>query len=75
MCDPETGSIRVKKNDLIILATDGMYKMVKEKTILQTLKANTTLEAKIEDLMNSALKSGGEDDITLVIAHIKEILT
>ena len=75
MCDPETGSIRVKKNDLIILATDGMYKMVKGKTILQTLKANTTLEEKIEALMNSALKSGGEDDITLVIAHIKEILT
>ena len=75
MCDPETGSIRVKKNDLIILATDGMYKMVKGKTILQTLKANTTLEEKIEALMNSALESGGEDDITLVIAHIKEILT
>jgi serine/threonine protein kinase len=75
MCDPETGSIRVKKNDLIILATDGMYKMVKEKTILQILKTSTTLEKKIEALMNSALKSGGEDDITLVLTYIKEILT
>ncbi len=75
MCDPETGSIRVKKNDLIILSTDGMYKMVKEQNILQILKLKTTLGEKIEALMNLALISGGEDDITLVFAHIKEVLT
>ena len=74
MCDPETGSVRVKKNDLIILATDGLYKMVKEKTILQILLSNTTLKEKMEILVNSALKSGGEDNLTIVLAHIKQTL-
>ena len=70
MCDPETGHIRVKKNDLLILATDGMHKMVTCHEILTLLTADTTLEEKIDALMNAALESGGTDNITIILARV-----
>ncbi|MDY0376629.1 MAG: SpoIIE family protein phosphatase, partial [Desulfobacterium sp.] len=69
-CDPETGSLRVKKNDLLILATDGMYKMVGLDEILTLLTGDTTLEEKIEALMSAALAAGGTDNITIVLARV-----
>lgn len=69
-CDPETGSLRVKKNDLLILATDGMYKMVGLDEILTLLTGDTTLEEKIDALMSAALEAGGTDNITIILARV-----
>ncbi len=74
MCEPETGSIRVKKNDLLMLSTDGLHKMVTKNVILKILRKSTNLEEKIKALMSAALISGGKDNITVVLAHIKQTL-
>ena len=72
--DPETGSVNVMKEDLLILSSDGLYNMVPETSILAILKGPETIEEKTKALVNAALRAGGEDNITIVLAHIKEIL-
>ena len=62
------------KEDLLILSSDGLYNMVPETSILAILKGPETIEEKTKALVNAALKAGGEDNITIVLAHIKEIL-
>ena len=74
ICDPETGSVNVMKEDFLILASDGLYNMVSETSILTILKGPETIEEKTKALVNAALKSGGEDNITIVLAHVKEVL-
>ncbi len=74
-CDPETGRVSVKKDDLMILATDGLYKMVPKTAILAILKGSGTIEDKTKRLVKSALASGGKDNITLVLAHVKKMFT
>lgn len=73
-CEPETGSFKVKKDDILILATDGLYKMIDHDRMLKILTGNTPLEQKITALTQAALSFGGKDNITIVLAHIKQTL-
>lgn len=75
MCDPETGRINVMKDDLMILSTDGLYKMVAPERILDILREHGTIEDKAKLLVGEALESGGKDNITIILAHVKETLS
>jgi len=74
VCEPETANFKIQKNDLLILSTDGLHKMVSEKEILSTLNAPTPIEDKTKALVRAALDSGGKDNITIVMAKIKQKL-
>ena len=74
VCEPETATFKIQKNDLLILSTDGLHKMVSEKKILSTLNAPTSIEDKTKALVRAALDSGGKDNITIVMAKIKQNL-
>jgi protein phosphatase len=71
-CEPETGNFQVKQGDTIILATDGLYKMIERGMMLKILKNGQSLKQKITALTDAALSSGGKDNITIVLAHIKQ---
>jgi len=73
-CEPETGSFQVKQGDTIILATDGLYKMIKQGMMINILISDQSLKQKIKALTDAALSSGGKDNITIVLAHIKQTL-
>ncbi len=73
-CEPETATFEIRKNDLLILLTDGLYKMVSKKTFLSILNATTSIEEKTEALIRAALDSGGKDNITIVMAIINQVL-
>ncbi len=73
-CEPETGRLKVKKDDLIILATDGLYKMIDQELMLNILNSTKSLEQKMTALMDAVFSSGGKDNITLILAHIKQTL-
>ncbi len=73
-CCPQTGKFRVRKNDLLILSTDGLHKMVKETKVLSILNCHTTIEARTKELTQAALDSGGKDNITIVLAKINNTL-
>ncbi|MCF6247164.1 MAG: protein kinase [Desulfobacula sp.] len=73
-CNPETATFSIQKNDLLILSTDGLYKMVAKDTILSILNANTSIEVKTKGLTQAALNSGGKDNITIILAKINQTL-
>lgn len=73
-CEPETGKIEIKQNDIIILATDGLYKMVEDELMLTILNSDNGLKQKIKELTDAAFSSGGQDNITIILAHIKQAL-
>jgi protein phosphatase len=68
ICEPETGQLEFKDDDLLILTTDGLHKKIPTKTMISLLRAGTSLEAKTKSLVKAALDAGGKDNITLVIA-------
>lgn len=74
MCEPDTGKLKVKKNDVIVLVTDGLYKMVAHDLMMNILNDDKTLEQKTTALMDAALSFGGKDNITIILAHIKQTL-
>ena len=74
MCEPDTGKFKVKKNDVIVLATDGLYKMVAHDFIIKILNNDCNLKQKTTALMDAALSFGGKDNITIILAYIKQIL-
>lgn len=69
ICEPETGRLEFKGNDLLILTTDGLHKKIATETMISLLKAETDLETKAKSLVEAALDSGGKDNITIVIAE------
>ncbi len=73
-CDPETASFSAQKDDLLILSTDGLYKMVAKNEILSILNADDPIEVKTKKLTQAALNSGGKDNITIILAKINQTL-
>lgn len=73
-CESETGSFQVKQDDTIILATDGLYKMIERGRMLNILNNGQSLKQKITALNDAALSSGGKDNITIILAYIKQTL-
>jgi protein phosphatase len=72
ICEPETGQLDFKDNDLLILNTDGLHKKLPVDTMIFLLRAETSLATKAKSLVQAALDAGGKDNITLVIAEKKQ---
>ena len=72
-CEPETGLLEVQKDDLLILSTDGLHKEIPFTTMMSLLNAETDLKTKAESLAQAALDCGGRDNITVLIAELRNI--
>jgi len=70
MEEPETGSERIQKNDILILSTDGFHNLVLPDTIISELKKDEDLETRAEYLVNLTLEKGGTDNLTIVMAEL-----
>jgi serine/threonine protein phosphatase PrpC len=68
ICEPETGRLEIKERDLLILTTDGLHKSISEEEMISLLNADTNIETKARSLVQAALDSGGNDNITILIA-------
>ena len=67
-------SITIEKNDIFILATDGVYEFVQEKFIIDTLQEhedNYKKAAKI--LVDAALQNKSDDNLTIQILKINTL--
>ena len=60
----------VKKGDMFLLCSDGLYNMLNDKVIKAILLNNSMLDEKCKQLVLSALEMGGTDNITLIVAQI-----
>jgi len=70
---PETNRLKILENDLFILCSDGLSSMLTDTQIAYVLTKFKNIEEKVDGLINAALKAGGDDNVTVVIAQISQI--
>ena len=64
--DADTYICKLEANDYIVMCTDGLTNMIDEKEIKNTVLKNTPAKA-CEELVDSAIRSGGDDNITVIV--------
>jgi PPM family protein phosphatase len=61
-----SGRFEVKSGDYLILSSDGLHHEVREDRIISILNQKSDLKTKCKDLLGTALKAGGRDNVTIV---------
>jgi protein phosphatase len=64
--EPDNGVIHIKKDDRLLLCSDGLTMHLSDIQIESILKTNSVQEAG-EKLIETALKMGGEDNVTVIV--------
>lgn len=60
----------IRAGDWILLCTDGLTDLVREEEITQQLSSNQTPQEIAQALLDSALRQGGNDNVTIVLVSI-----
>ncbi len=69
---PDFGTVKARAGDLFLLCSDGLTDMVEDSRIQEVLSSSDTLVQKTEKLIGLSKLSGGYDNITVVLAEIKD---
>lgn len=70
MLDPTIKRLDVKKDDVILLCSDGLTDMVDPITIAGELSQNQSIFDAVKNLFHAAMNGGGIDNITIIIIRI-----
>lgn len=68
--DVDSYTWHIVPGDTLLLCTDGLINMVKDKDILEEFRKGGTAAEIAQRLVHMANENGGKDNITVVIAHI-----
>lgn len=60
---------RLKKDDVILICTDGLCNMVEDEEILHTVKQSRDVVEAVEQLIERAKDNGGNDNIGVIVAE------
>ena len=69
--DPQVQRVHLRHGDQILLCTDGLTGMVKDKVISATLRNATSASEACANLVDLALSAGGLDNVTTVLARYR----
>ena len=61
--------LTLKRDDILLLCTDGLYDMVPHEKLQELLNSNTGAEAACRKLVDLANENGGRDNITVIVSH------
>jgi protein phosphatase len=64
-----------RAGDRYLLCSDGLSGVVSEETLRDTLAAEASTDIAVEKLVELALKGGGPDNITAIVADVVEVET
>jgi serine/threonine protein phosphatase PrpC len=64
-----------RPGDRYLLCSDGLSGVVSEETIRDTLEDEASTEVAVERLVELALKGGGPDNVTAIVADVVEVET
>ena len=67
---PESGSFTCIPGDILMLNTDGLHDIVSDSTIKSILANTCGLGEKADRLLEETLRSGGTDDIALILCCV-----
>jgi len=59
--------------DILLLATDGLTKHVKDAKMLELVQAAASLDAANDALIQAAKEHGGDDNITCILMRVVEL--
>ncbi|MBO6119464.1 MAG: Stp1/IreP family PP2C-type Ser/Thr phosphatase [Lachnospiraceae bacterium] len=65
--------VDLRMGDYLLLCTDGLSNMVDDETILEIVNRDTTIESKVDELIDTANKNGGKDNIAIILIYIDTI--
>ena len=68
---PDINYVRFHDGDTLMLCSDGLSDMVSDTVIAQLLKTVIDPQQACDALVDQALKNGGKDNVTVVIARIE----
>jgi protein phosphatase len=68
--DPDLTMRTARVGDRYLLCSDGLTDVVSDETLRMTLTDLTDLDAAVEQLIDLAIRSGGPDNITCVLADV-----
>ena len=60
-------------NDSLLLCSDGLWEMVRQQDLLETLSEQSSPQKICETLIDMANANGGEDNITAVVVHVSAL--
>lgn len=66
---PAVGLIDLEAGDVVLLCTDGLNKHVSDERIAEVLRGTGTAETMCRELVDEALRSGGTDNVTVIVAR------
>ncbi len=70
--EPDVDEMIARPGDILLLATDGLTKHVKDPHMLELVQKSATLEQACDKLIQAAKDHGGDDNITVVMVKIVE---
>jgi serine/threonine protein phosphatase PrpC len=68
--EPDVDDLMAMPGDVLMLASDGLTKHVKDPKILQIVQSAPTLDKACDDLISAAKDDGGDDNITCVLLRL-----
>ena len=68
--EPDLAMLKAKVGDRFLLCSDGLSDVVSDETVQKTLTQLTDLDEAVSQLINLAIRSGGPDNITCVLADV-----
>jgi len=69
--DPQVQRLHLRDGDQLLLCTDGLTEMVTDNDIAAVLADANSSQAACQALIDLALAGGGNDNITVVLAHYR----
>jgi PPM family protein phosphatase len=70
--DVEIRTEELRAGDVYLLCTDGLHGLVEDREIAGVLRGNPPLDAATKQLLDAALRSGGTDNVTLILLRVLE---
>ena len=68
--EPDLVMLKARVGDRFLLCSDGLTDVVSDETLQTTLQQLADLDAAVEQLVDLAIRSGGPDNITCVLADV-----
>jgi protein phosphatase len=68
--EPDLALLKAKAGDRYLLCSDGLSDVVSDETVHKTLMALPDLDEAVAQLIDLAIRSGGPDNITCVLAEV-----
>jgi protein phosphatase len=69
----DTWTYPVRRDDVLLLCSDGLTSMITEERISQILASSETLDEAADRLIKEANEAGGRDNITVVLTRVEEV--